>query len=132
MEPEQISAEESGEPSTSEAPDTLPDRYTQQHATNVDSNPDEERRVLGDEYRKGTLHRIVAKSMVTGSAAVFLVPCFNARTIPSDMILGGLNTMAFMAFYDIVREAFTVGTLTDTPLSSAVAGGLSGAHLLPA
>jgi hypothetical protein len=106
-------------------------RHFQQSATTIRSNvvdKSDERRSLAEEYKKESFFRIAAKSAFAGSAGLFLTPLFSPGTFPFVAVIGGINAAGFTAFYDIVREAFTAVTVSDTPLSSAIAGALSGAH----
>jgi hypothetical protein len=57
-----------------------------------------------------------------------LAPFCSAGTLPAVALVGGLNSAAFVCFYDTIREALTSAILWDTPIVSGMCGALSGAN----
>jgi hypothetical protein len=83
---------------------------------------------LSNAYKEDTPYRVGAKAAIAGAAGFVLGPFAHSGPVLASAFVTAANGAAVIGFYDVLREALTSLTLSDTPLVSFVAGGLTGAH----
>lgn len=86
---------------------------------------------FSNRYKAGSFTRIGYKVGIAGVLGTVFSPVICTGPIPAVAVVGAVNSAAFIAFYDITREAITSATLTDSPVVSAFSGGLAGALQRP-
>lgn len=83
---------------------------------------------VSNAYKEGTGGRVLAKVGMAGAAGFMLGPFTHSGPVLTSAFVTGANAVAVIGFYDVLREALTSLTITDTPFLSLVAGGLTGVH----
>lgn len=84
---------------------------------------------VSNAYKEGTAARVLSKVAVAGAVGFVLGPFTHNGPVLASAFVTGANAVAVVGFYDVLREALTSLTLSDTPFLSLVSGGLTGAHL---
>jgi hypothetical protein len=81
---------------------------------------------MSNAYKEETPYRVLSKVAIAGAAGFVLGPFTHSGPVLASAFLTGANAVAVVGFYDIIREAVTSLTLSDNPILSLVAGGLTG------
>jgi hypothetical protein len=81
---------------------------------------------LSRAYKAGSFNRIACKTVAAGLFGTIFSPFFSPGVFPAVAVVGGFNAALIVGFYDTLREALTSLTLSDTPINSCLAGGVSG------
>jgi hypothetical protein len=83
---------------------------------------------VSNAYKEGTPFRVGTKVAMAGAAGFLLGPFAHSGPVLASAFVTAANGVVVIGFYDVLREALTSLMLSDTPILSLVAGGLTGLH----
>lgn len=84
---------------------------------------------VSNAYKEGTAARVLTKVAMAGAVGFVVGPFAHSGPVLASAVITSANGAAVVGFYDVLREALTSLTLSDTPVLSLVAGALTGAAL---